>query len=215
MFINPYALHSLEIPPQDKFNYICFCFDLSMLASTKLGNDLLSDTLSVKEHITADNPCYAELRRFLNETEYAMDEASPYREVKVTGNINLLFSVLLKGGLVSGTSSPARDKDFCIKVFHFIESHFSENITSEKVSLELGFNQSYFCRLFKKNFGMRFTDFLTDYRLDRAKKLLENTTASITEISQKTGFCDTSYFSKVFKARTGITPKEYRKTVTK
>lgn len=60
---------------------------------------------------------------------------------------------------------------------------------------------------------MKIVDFLTEYRLERAKALMRDTEESITEIWQKTGFTSAQYFSYVFKRKEGVLPKEYRKNL--
>ena len=66
------------------------------------------------------------------------------------------------------------------------------------------------CRYFKQMMNMTITEYLLEYRLSKAAELLETSGLSITEIAEKTGFCDVSYFIKKFKEKTGITPSTYR-----
>jgi AraC-like DNA-binding protein len=63
-----------------------------------------------------------------------------------------------------------------------------------------------FSREFKKTFGKTFRDYLIDYRLKEACRLLENPAATITDVTYAVGFNDPSYFSRVFKQRFGVTP---------
>lgn len=56
---------------------------------------------------------------------------------------------------------------------------------------------------------MTITEYLLEYRLTKAAALLEASGLSITEIAGRTGFCDVSYFIKMFRQKTGITPKAY------
>ena len=59
--------------------------------------------------------------------------------------------------------------------------------------------------------GKTFVEYLTDIRLDKAEDLLLNTNLSILDISVATGFENQSYFTKVFKGRDGMTPRQFRK----
>lgn len=54
-------------------------------------------------------------------------------------------------------------------------------------------------------------EYLMDYRLDMAKKLLKETKLSVTEVGLQTGFSSSAYFGKVFREKTGITPAKYRR----
>ena len=71
----------------------------------------------------------------------------------------------------------------------------------------------YLSRLFKKEIGMSFTDYLTNIRVDNAKKLMADPSIKIYEISQKIGYAGPKHFSHIFKKTTGITPKEYRNSI--
>ena len=70
---------------------------------------------------------------------------------------------------------------------------------------------SYISHLFKKHCGKSIRAYTNDLRISEAKKLLKNTGLSIKEISERTGFFDSNYFSNSFKKETGVSPKEYRK----
>jgi len=63
---------------------------------------------------------------------------------------------------------------------------------------------------FKKSFGTSIMDYLTEVRLEHAKKMLENDALTIKHISSCCGFSDQNYFTKVFEKHTGLTPTKYR-----
>lgn len=69
------------------------------------------------------------------------------------------------------------------------------------------------CRYFRHMMNMTITEYLLEYRLTKAAALLEVSDLSITEIAEQTGFCDVSYFIKMFRRKTGITPKAYAKSI--
>ena len=76
----------------------------------------------------------------------------------------------------------------------------------------LNISTSYFSTIFKDLTGETFTEVLIRTRMEKAKELLENTTMKNYEIAEKVGFSDESYFSKVFKKMTGMTPMNYMKS---
>lgn len=84
----------------------------------------------------------------------------------------------------------------------------------DAVSLASEFNisYSYMARLIKENLNTDYTQLTRSLKLDKAKKLLLSTKMSITEIAMECGFCDSSYFIKLFKSSTGMSPNVYRKT---
>ncbi|MCF0137717.1 MAG: helix-turn-helix transcriptional regulator, partial [Oscillospiraceae bacterium] len=89
--------------------------------------------------------------------------------------------------------------------------HISRRVTAEELSRELGMSRSHFCRRFKEETGVAVTDFITELRIDEAKRLLTVSRKSLGEISDCLGFSSQSHFQNVFKAHTGETPTEYRK----
>lgn len=92
----------------------------------------------------------------------------------------------------------------------YISKHFSENISLADVADVIHLNPSYFSSLFKQVTGESFKEYLNKVRIEEAKSLLEHTDYSIIEIAVACGYSDQSYFTKVFKKTTGITPKQYR-----
>lgn len=95
----------------------------------------------------------------------------------------------------------------------FIESHYTENITLQDAAAQLHYSDAYFCRFFKQNFDKNFIMYLSELRVEKAKELLSDVTVNVKDIGQRVGFRDSSYFTKVFKRVTGVTPSEYRSKV--
>lgn len=92
----------------------------------------------------------------------------------------------------------------------YIEAHYMEDISLQDVAAQLHYSDAYFCRFFKQNFDKNFIMYLSELRVEKAKELLEDMTINVKDISQKVGFRDSGYFTKVFKRVTGVTPSEYR-----
>ena len=85
--------------------------------------------------------------------------------------------------------------------FHFDSSHIAE---------VFHYNEHYLRRLFKKETGMNFSDFVNRQRLDRAKFLLTHSDDTILSISNQVGYNNVTYFNRLFKKNFGITPTAYR-----
>ena len=71
------------------------------------------------------------------------------------------------------------------------------------------YSPSYFSRLFSRVYGSPFSQYLAEYRIERAKKLLMQESMTLGEVARKVGFCSTSYFCSVFKKKTGKSPRQY------
>lgn len=93
----------------------------------------------------------------------------------------------------------------------YIENHYAENINIGEIAKELFISQYYLCRLFKTHTGLTIGNYLLNYRMSAAKKLLSETNCKIVNIAAETGFTDCSYFCKLFLKYEHVTPTEYRK----
>lgn len=93
----------------------------------------------------------------------------------------------------------------------YIKENYSKQINLADIAEIVNLNPVYFSIIFKKKTGVNFSDYLINYRLDLAKDLLRNINYNVSEVSEKVGYTDPKYFSKLFKRVVGISPIEYRK----
>lgn len=114
-----------------------------------------------------------------------------------------------------GDAKENYDFDTFEKILEHINNNYSEQLSLEKLSLKFNVSISYICKRFKEKQGVTFSTYLKDVRLERAKKLLENSMLSVMDVSEAVGYSDYFYFNKVFKANTGYTPGKYRKHMEK
>jgi len=99
------------------------------------------------------------------------------------------------------------------KMNQFIEKNFDKLISLDDVSDYLGISKQYFCYIIKHEYNTTFINYLNKYRVEKAKLLLNNNETRINSISGQVGFSSDSYFIKVFKSITGLTPGEYQNYV--
>lgn len=97
----------------------------------------------------------------------------------------------------------------------YIKNNFEKDITLNEVAKEVYLNPAYFSMLFKKETGLGFTDYLQEYRMERAKELLNYTTRKVASIAAEVGYSDVRYFNRLFKKKIGLTPSEYRRLIQK
>lgn len=97
----------------------------------------------------------------------------------------------------------------------YIVKNCHRNISLEEVAQTVHLSPFYFSRLFKKEKGYNFADFITQVRLDRAKKMLQSTDYTVVRIAAEVGYQDASYFCRVFRHGLGITPNQYRNGLRK
>ena len=83
-------------------------------------------------------------------------------------------------------------------------------ITVAEVADRIDFSESHFMRYFRENMGTSFVDYLRDYRLTMAARLLLVSDETVLSIAEEVGFENLSYFNRAFKKKYGVTPREYR-----
>ncbi|MUG43886.1 response regulator transcription factor [Paenibacillus woosongensis] len=92
----------------------------------------------------------------------------------------------------------------------YVDNHLLEDITLMKVAESIPISSSYLSRIFLKEVGESFSDYVIRNKVIYAQKLLRETNKKIYEISEILSYTNPHYFSKLFKERTGMTPLEYR-----
>ena len=88
----------------------------------------------------------------------------------------------------------------------YLEVHFMEPVTIEKVAESLGKSANYISSLFKRETGISFTDYLLRLRMEEACRLLQNTGMPIKKVAEQVGYSDYVYFSKLFRKHLGVLP---------
>ncbi len=95
-------------------------------------------------------------------------------------------------------------------ILKFIDEHFNDNqLNLSTVARHFGYNSKYVSRLFKSGMGINFSAYLTNVRIQHAVFLMDQGVTSVKNIAFLSGYKDPLYFSSVFKAKTGKSPKEY------
>ncbi|MFH1855952.1 MAG: AraC family transcriptional regulator [Candidatus Omnitrophota bacterium] len=95
------------------------------------------------------------------------------------------------------------------------ENYHHRDISLGMVAKEVFLSHFYFSHLFKRELKMTFIDYLTQVRLESAKKLLKNLKLNVNQVAYAVGYQDPNYFSKVFKRNLKMTPHEYRTRIVK
>lgn len=101
------------------------------------------------------------------------------------------------------------------KVKEHISNHYAEDLRLEDLAALVGMAPSAFSRFFKQHTTRTLSDYIIDVRLGNAARLLVDTTTSISEICYSCGFNNLSNFNRIFKARRGYTPRDFRALFTK
>jgi AraC-like DNA-binding protein len=125
----------------------------------------------------------------------------------------LLIEIL--NGIESKHASPSlavlRAEDAIRKAMEQVHTQYKHPVSREKMARDCSMSVSYFGLLFKKITGYSYVNYIHKVRLDKAKVLLRNGIAPISEIAFEVGYSDPLYFSKMFTREVGLSPREYRK----
>ncbi|TWT05467.1 response regulator transcription factor [Planococcus sp. CPCC 101016] len=97
------------------------------------------------------------------------------------------------------------------KILAYIEQHYTEPLRLSEIASHFHFNASYLSSYFSTHHKEGFSEYLNRVRIKKSMELLENSTVSISNISGMVGYSEHSYFCKVFKRITGMSPGSYRK----
>lgn len=100
--------------------------------------------------------------------------------------------------------------EYVVKAQRFVRCHLEEKISLKDIAEFVHLNPSYFSRMFKKETGEGFIEYVTRMKMEKAKELLDNTTKSVEQIAIELSFDSKSYFLKTFKKQIGMSPNAYK-----
>lgn len=125
--------------------------------------------------------------------------------------VNSYVDIFMK---IGGKNSLSNWNDYTSiikEVIEYINHNYEERLTLDYLGELFELNGVYLGQLFKKEVGITFLKYLTNYRMEIAEYYLANTRLSIGEIADKIGYNSSQYFSQIFTKHIGLTPQEYKK----
>jgi len=146
----------------------------------------------------------------LHEMLYIVNHAkeSPFHLI---GHLFLFFDYLTQSAKSTRLVQSSKMSDYYIKeAINYIEQNFQNNITIEDIAAVCGINRSYFGKIFRNSIGRSPQEFLMNYRMVKATELLKLTSLSIAEIGSAVGYENQLHFSRAFKKKYGVPPREWR-----
>ncbi len=99
------------------------------------------------------------------------------------------------------------------KVLDYVADHFEETIALEDLAAQASLSTFHFARLFKETIGKSPHNFVMEYRVEQARKMLQQPDIPLIDIAIECGFSDQPHFSRLFKRFEGMTPKQYRQSL--
>jgi AraC family transcriptional regulator of arabinose operon len=139
----------------------------------------------------------------------------PFRSYECSA---LLYRVLLdlaKWGSFKAGGSRQQHLQSIAPMLTLIEDKYADDLSLDDLAGSLGVTPQYACALFRRSFGMRPFEYVTKYRLRRAKEqLLADAALPVAEVGRRVGYSHTSYFIKLFRKQEGVTPSQFRRMFT-
>lgn len=123
---------------------------------------------------------------------------------------NLKISLYEKK-VFSKEESTEQEERVITGITRYLQEHLEEDLSLSVLSEQFHLNPQYISQLFKNEIGVGFLAYLTNIRMEKAKKLLLSTSLSIAEVAEQAGYGDYRVFTKVFKKAEGVTPSQYRR----
>ena len=132
---------------------------------------------------------------------------SLWQKMELRGAMLMLFSRFLRNASPHLWTCDERMR----RVREYIHSHICEEVEIDELAKVVCITKTYLIRLFKQEFGTSPLQYINKKKVERAQLLLCTTDMAIKEVAYKLGFNDQSYFIRMYRKVTGITPQEYRK----
>ena len=157
-----------------------------------------------------------EAHRILEELLGVFSSGNGCPELETVAGLSRLFAWIRNNGQYEALPSQegnASPTDRIKPVLEYIETHYSAAVSLEDLAAVAGMNPKYFCRVFRSLTHHSPVDYLNFYRIEQAAYLLDSTDLSVTEVGNRCGFWESSYFAKVFRKYKGTTPASYRRNL--
>ena len=189
---------------KESLNYIESIF-------SKLKND---ENLTVKQIKTKSIEVFLNVYNYFNDSKI-IKGLDLYLE-KVINSVNLDQIQIELNNMIKHRQSKLEETDdsispIILKLLRNIEKNYSKDLNLKEVSETYNINSLYLGQLFQKETGILFSDYLNNFRVNKAKKLLVETSLKAAEIGELVGYANKNYFYRKFKDIVGITPSEWRK----
>lgn len=137
----------------------------------------------------------------LRESVYSLPTLSKIEEL-VMDKLESFFQSLV---------NRSKNSSIILDIFKYVKENYSnEKLSLNSIALHIHLSPAYICVLFKEETGKTVNQYIAEYRLEKAKELLLDSRFKIKEISRRVGYCDSNYFTKIFRKMTGLSPLEFR-----
>lgn len=220
VFIRPGQLHSISQDGSHSMEYenIILKPDLLIsgdkdLCANRFITPLTEGTITAYTFLTPALSYYPDVAECIRQIDELCASQPEGYQLAVKGLLFRFFFLLITNRQEKETSSAPQTKSLekMKTILKYVEEHYGEHITVDNMAALTYYSKSHFMKFFKSHMGMGFIEYLNDYRLTMAERLLRTTSGSVTEIAEQSGFDNLSYFNRLFKRKYGQAPGALRK----
>ncbi len=220
IFIIPGQLHSIEQKDNYTMEYenIIFKQDLLRTRGQDYCNDLfinplLEGLLDFSCHINNSLEYYQEFSSCIEHIDELCSSQPLGYQLMIKSYLYKCIFILVANNSFTKKIGQKKSLEKIKIVISFIRENYHRPISIEEISDLCHYSQSHFMKFFKSMLGMGFTQYLNDYRLELASRMLLATSDNILDIALQCGFENLSYFNRIFKRKYGVTPGRYRQSI--
>ncbi|MHA0856818.1 response regulator [Paenibacillus sp. CMAA1364] len=159
---------------------------------------------------------YVALTRIYSETMWEFENDQLWATMFVSGELFTIRKFMLQRLEMiqeALTQTDTSDKTVIREIISFIQENYNKDVSINTLAAHVYLAPTYMCILFKKEKGISINDYVTQYRIEQAKRLLHDRKLKLYEISALVGYQDANYFAKVFRKLTGAVPSQFRDTL--
>ena len=220
VLIVPGQLHSIEQKANESMEYENIIFGADVIASKHndycYNNFFSSLTKRTLHYPTIFNPStcayYKDIARCIDNADEICKTFPHGYQLAIKSYLFQMFFVIFTNLPKDNTPTKKRKSlDKMKLIVKYVENNYADNITIEDMANLCDFSQSHFMKFFKNNMEVSFIEYLNNYRLTMASRLLISSSSSIIAISMESGFDNLSYFNRLFKKKYDMTPSEFRR----
>lgn len=204
-FIAPHSQHSIY--SHSSLTLLVLAFDIETLEFFD-GNELKNPFFQQSQFFQPDVIASSELRQHLRKMLYEQSSENPFSKWAL--KIHLLHVLLTMTRLAERTQVQDANSLRTEKIKNYIDTHYYEPLTSKDIAVKLGISSRYINTIFKDNYHKTPMQYLTEVRIEKAKKLLLDTDKEIITICFEVGYETISTFYRAFKNTLNMSPNQYR-----
>lgn len=219
--ILPGQLHSISYDGTNRMEYENILFKKEFLVNPAGNRQAYDDFLaplfqgirSVPPLLNKNSDVYRDVSLCIEKIDALSDKRPDGYQIAIQGLMLEIFFYLIHctPGKMAPPVLSSKSMEKLRLILKHVEEHYNEPLSIEQMAALSYYSKSYFMKFFKQSMGLGFTEYLNDYRLTMAARLLQSEDRTVTEAAGECGFDNLSHFHRLFKRKYHVTPHQYKK----